>query len=107
LNETADDLATEDKEDNEVAPKPKVNKAADAESLKPDSLNVELDVEMDEWEEVENVDLNLAMCVALAHLQQKGYEDDNLNAYLLQTYGLDVDKVERVLGVMRMESLRE
>lgn len=107
LNETADDLATEDKEDNEVAPKPKNNKAADAESLKPDSLNVELDVEMDDWEEVENADLNLAMCVALAHLQEKGYEDDNLNAYLLQTYGLDVDKVERVLGVMRMESLRE
>jgi hypothetical protein len=98
LNETPGDDATEDKEDNVVAPK-----AAAAESLELESP----DAEMDEWEEVENVDLNLAMCVAMAHLRQKGYEDDTLNAYLLQTYGLDVDRVERVLGVMRTESFRE
>jgi hypothetical protein len=78
-------------------------KADGVDPLKPNSP----DVELDEWEEVENVDISLAMCVAMAHLRQRGYEDDTLNAYLLNTYIMDVDKVERVLEVMRTESTRE
>jgi hypothetical protein len=99
LNQTATDDSTEDKEKSVVVPGPQHFNIGD-EAAAPDA-------EMDEWEEVENADLNLAMCVTLAHLRQKGYEDDNLNAFLLDTYRMDVDKVERLLEVMRTESLRE
>ena len=90
----------ENKATNTAASEPKLS---DDDSLKPNTP----DVELDEWEEVENVDESLAMCEALAHLRQKGYEDDALNEYLLNSYVLDVGKVECVLEVMRAESMCE
>jgi len=110
LNETtnsAGDESTETKGTTAVAPgtcfQAGTCEAAEEEALKPDSP----DVQLDDWEEVENMDLSMAMCVALAHLRQKGYEDDSLNAYLLTKHVMDVNKVERMLEVMRTESMRE
>jgi len=103
LNEnanSADEESMENKATNTAASEPKLS---DDDSLKPNTP----DVELDEWEEVENVDESLAMCEALAHLRQRGYEDDTLNAYLLSTYVRDVDKVERMLEVMKTESMCE
>jgi hypothetical protein len=102
LNETAVEESTEDKEHNVDAAEPK---ADGAESLKEDTSDAEFYAQLDEddWEEVENVDLNLTMCAALDYLRQKGYEDDNLNAHLLISTDLDVDKVERTLEVLRTE----
>jgi hypothetical protein len=103
LNEnanSADEESMENKAMNTGASEPQVS---DDDAL---MLNTP-DVELDDWEEVENVNVSLAVCVALAHLRQRGYEDDALNAYLLSTYALDVDKVERVLEVMRTESMCE
>jgi hypothetical protein len=108
LNQTtnaSDEDSTDAKATDAALSEPKAMeaKAIDVETSTPDVP----DVALDDWEEVENVDLSLALCVALAHLRQKGYEDDTLNAYLLNTYVMDVDKVERVLEVMRAESMRE
>ena len=104
LNEnaySAGEESMENKATNTGASEPKVS---DGDSLQPDAP----DVELDDWEKAENADVcSWAMCVALAHLRQKGYEDDALNEYLLNSYVLDVGKVECVLEVMRAESMCE
>jgi hypothetical protein len=105
VNETANPARKEKTAANATNDEPKEveTKASEPDMSKPASP----DAELDDWEEVENADLAVAMCVALDYLRQRGYEDDTLNAYLLNTYVMDIDRVERVLEVMRAESMRE